>query len=57
MERLSHLIEGVVHTNNRKGIEVAVGGPVLSHLMFADDVVLFAEATKENVMCIKNCLQ
>ena len=32
------------------------GGTQVSHLMFADDVVLFGEASKEQAQVINDCL-
>lgn len=33
------------------------GGPTLSHFFFADDMVLFSEATLEQLEVIKKCLE
>lgn len=47
MERLSHLIEQAVREGLWRGISLSRTGPELSHLFFADDLVLFAEASTE----------
>ena len=39
-----------------KPVQVSRGGPKISHLMFADDVVLFVEGTLEQAQIIRGCL-
>lgn len=39
-----------------KAIPVTRGGTRISHLMFADDVVLFGEASAEQARLVENCL-
>ncbi|MDV3157560.1 MAG: reverse transcriptase family protein, partial [Candidatus Phytoplasma australasiaticum] len=57
IERLSHLIRNTVRTGKWKGVKLARHGPVLSHLFFADDMVLFTEASQEQIGVIKECLE
>ena len=45
MERLSQLIETLHMEGRWKAIPMTRGGTQVSHLMFADDVVLFGEAS------------
>lgn len=40
-----------------KGIRLSRYGPLLTHLFFADDLVLFAEASQEQINIIKTCLE
>lgn len=56
MERLSHLIQKEVE-ENWTGIKVSRKGPILSHLFFADDMVLFSEANEGQLKIIKACLK
>lgn len=56
IERLSQLIQCATDQGLWKPICLARWGPKSSHLMFADDFVLFAEATMEQVHVIKMCL-
>ena len=56
MERLSQLIEANQAASKWKAFPVTRGGTHVSHLMFADDVILFGEASKEQAKVIVNCL-
>ena len=47
MERLAHVIEAAVLEKRWKSVIASRGGPSISNLMFADDLVLFAEASVE----------
>lgn len=40
-----------------KPVKASKSGPFLSHLFFADDLVLFAEASIEQVQVISQCLE
>lgn len=57
IEQLSHVIRDAVRKGSWKGIQLSRDGPLLSHLLFADDMVLFSEATEEQIVVIKNCLE
>ena len=48
MERLSNLIFGRVNCGEWKGITAFVKGPEISHLFFADDLLLFVKANTKN---------
>lgn len=39
-----------------KPISIARGCPLLSHIFFIDDLILFEEATHEHMEMVKNCL-
>lgn len=56
VDRLSHLIKQAVHEGRWKGVRLSRTGPLLTHLFFADDLVLFAEATGDQMAEIKRCL-
>ncbi|KAG7594034.1 Reverse transcriptase domain [Arabidopsis thaliana x Arabidopsis arenosa] len=43
MERLCHLIENSIEAEDWKPINLSQGGPKLSHICFADDLILFPE--------------
>ncbi|XP_019200239.1 PREDICTED: uncharacterized protein LOC109193862 [Ipomoea nil] len=55
-ERLSQSISLEVERGTWKGIRLSTGGPTLSHMCFADDMVIFSEASLEQVAVIKQCL-
>ncbi|XP_019152396.1 PREDICTED: uncharacterized protein LOC109149189 [Ipomoea nil] len=56
IERLGHIITEAVTQGSWKGIKVSRNGPSISHLFFADDMVLFAEANESQICTIMNCL-
>ena len=56
MERLAHVIEAAVSQKRWKPVTASRGGGPISNLMFADDLVLFAEASMGQVQVLKECL-
>lgn len=56
MGKLSHLISQKVDCGLWKPIKVGRSGPNVSHLMFADDLLLFGEATTNQMSCMKDTL-
>ncbi|KAL4353303.1 hypothetical protein GQ457_06G005280 [Hibiscus cannabinus] len=56
MDRLSQAIQSSVMAGRWRPIHLTRNGPPLSHLFFADDMVLFAEATMEQVGVIRGIL-
>ncbi|KAG7555110.1 Reverse transcriptase domain [Arabidopsis suecica] len=57
LERLCHLIEMSVDCKEWKPISLSRGGPKLSHICFADDLILFAEASVAQVQVIRKVLE
>lgn len=55
-ERLGHIITEVVNHGTWKGINVTREGPNISHLFFADNMVLFTEAMEDQIKTIMDCL-
>lgn len=49
LQRLSHCILDSVNARRWKPIRIGSHGPPISHLMFADDILLFAEASLEQM--------
>ena len=56
MERLSHVIEEEVSKGTWKPVSASRGGPKISSLFFADDLILFEEVSLEQATIMKHCL-
>lgn len=52
MEKLSQIIEGMVHESIWKPIQANKRGPLISHLLFDDDVLLFGTAIVKEAKCM-----
>nr|KYP62772.1 Putative ribonuclease H protein At1g65750 family [Cajanus cajan] len=57
MERLALKINELVDNNSWKPAHLSRGGPPLSHLMFADDLLLFGEATEDQARVMERTLE
>lgn len=57
MERLSHMILKEVQNNNWTLVQFSANGPRISHLFFADDVLLFTKAKPAQARLVSNVLQ
>lgn len=57
LERLCHQIEFSVASKEWKPISLSRGGPKLSHVCFADDLILFAEASVSQIKVIRKVLE
>ena len=57
MERLYQTIEEAIVANRWRPIYASRNGPKLSNLFFADDIVLFAEASVDQAQVIHDCLR
>lgn len=56
IEKLFQMINLEVEEGTWRPIKFVRGGPALSYLAFADDVLLFAEASEEQVLLITKTL-
>lgn len=56
MERLNQIIEESILAGKWKPIQISRGGPQLTNLFFADDIILFSEASVEQALIIAECL-
>jgi hypothetical protein len=56
LEWLDHFIQNKVYEGSWKPLFFGIWGPKLSHIYFADDLVLVAEANTNHVTLIKDVL-
>lgn len=56
MERLAHLINKAIELGAWKPARASRNGPDISNLAFADDLILFAEATPDQANIVAACL-
>ncbi|XP_019091097.1 PREDICTED: uncharacterized protein LOC109128707 [Camelina sativa] len=57
MERLCHMIDLAEVDKKLKPISLSRGGPKLSHICFADSLILFAEASVAQIRVIRGVLE
>lgn len=57
LERLCHMIDCSMGVGDWKPICLSRGGPKLSHVCFADDLILFAEASVAQIKVIRRVLE
>lgn len=57
MERLGHMIVKEVEAHKWSPIQISKDGPKLSHLFFANDVLLFTKAKPSQARLVSNVLQ
>lgn len=53
LEKLSHSIDSMVHAKLWKPVRASRSDPLISHLFFEDDLILFAEATTTQIHILK----
>lgn len=56
LEKLSHLINDKMLSRKWCTIRAGRNGPFISHLFFANDILLFGEASSSQVTCMLECL-
>ncbi|KAL8139423.1 LOW QUALITY PROTEIN: hypothetical protein V2J09_005444 [Rumex salicifolius] len=57
LERLCHLIDEAVGKGDWKPIRLSRGGPLLSHICFGDDLILFVEASVAQIGVLRRVLE
>lgn len=55
VERLSQMITEAERRGSWKGIHISRNGPSLTHLLFADNMILFGEATETQLKVMMDC--
>lgn len=56
MEKLSHLINSAIEVGQWRPVRASGSSPFISHLFFADDLILVAKASCEQAKFLKRCL-
>ncbi|PNX84361.1 ribonuclease H [Trifolium pratense] len=56
MDKLSHLILHAVSEGKWHGIKAGRNGPIVSHVMFTDNLMLFGEARERKMHCVINIM-
>ncbi|KAL0326613.1 UNVERIFIED_CONTAM: putative mitochondrial protein [Sesamum angustifolium] len=56
-EGFSCLLQAKEHNGDIRGVAVTRRAPKVSHLLFADDTLIFCQATKEAMRCIRGILE
>uniref|UniRef100_A0A2N9HGL8 Reverse transcriptase domain-containing protein n=1 Tax=Fagus sylvatica TaxID=28930 RepID=A0A2N9HGL8_FAGSY len=56
-EVLSRMFERQHAVGNLHGVRMNVTGPAISHVMFADDIMIFAKANRREVEVVDDCLE
>lgn len=56
-EILSRLLESALRSKNLQGIKTSMSGPTITHVMYADDIVLFSKASRKDVETILGILE
>lgn len=57
MDKLSHLISQCVEEGSWIGLKAGRNGPIISHMMFADDLLLFGQANMEQMRRVLHVLE
>lgn len=57
MERLSHLISKAVGDGTLKGVRILRNGQILSHVLFENDMILFREASLNQMRVMFGCME
>ncbi|KAK3211992.1 hypothetical protein Dsin_016698 [Dipteronia sinensis] len=56
MEKLSHIIKQQIPEGAWKSVKISIAGPEISHLFFADDLILFGQASVQQAKIMRECL-
>lgn len=56
MEKLSHIINQKLVEGNWRPVKISRNGSMISHMFFADDLILFGQASTKQAQVMKECL-
>lgn len=56
LEFLSNLINEAAFKNDLEGIKISTNGPTITHLFFADDIILFTKPSNKNCNSVMEIL-
>ena len=56
LEVLSRLLDWEFHFKKISRVKASLNGPAITHVMYADDIVLFSKATRMEAKAINECL-
>lgn len=57
IEKLSQIITYRVNAGEWNGAEIVKQGPIISHTLFVDDIILLSEASHEHAYIMKECIE
>lgn len=57
LDKLSHTMNEAIGKGNQLDLKAGRKGPIISHLMFVDDLLLFCKATRRQMECVKKVLK
>lgn len=52
MDKFSHVISETTEDGKYEGMKAGRKGPIISHLMYPDDLLLFGSASKCQMICV-----
>lgn len=56
-EILSRILDHEFCWKNINGVKASIGGPTITHVMYADDIILFSKATRNDAANIIKCIE
>ena len=54
---LSQLLEKQLAEGGISGVKASIGGPIFTHVMYADDIVIFSKANRREATILNQCLE
>uniref|UniRef100_A0A2N9FPZ2 Reverse transcriptase domain-containing protein n=1 Tax=Fagus sylvatica TaxID=28930 RepID=A0A2N9FPZ2_FAGSY len=54
---LSRIIENQFNGGGLSGVKASIGSPAITHVMYADDIVMFSKATRNEASNLNHCIE